>query len=234
MKKGETKEFDKAYPDANNDYKDVTKKLKVSLKTLQVKKLPDLDDEFAQDVDVNFNTLEDLKNNIRKRLDKDLEQRLKDMKINKILEKIMDSTPVEIPESMLRLELDSRWRNLAQRFNTDTNGLYSIMGERTESIIEGWKPHAIKALHSRLIVETLMEDQKLECSEDEIEKDLERMAEESKTELEDIKKYYENEQMTEYLKEEIKERKIFDILLEKNTIKTGNKEKYIDLISNNG
>ena len=237
MKKGETKEFTKTYPDDHKDYPGKSKKLKVTLTALKIKKLPDLDDDLAQDVDEKFKTLSDLKNSIRERLTKDLEHRLKDIKINKLLGKIMEKTPVEIPESMLRLELDARWRNLARRFNTDSNGLYKILGnssEKTESIIEGWKPDATKALHSRLIVETLMEDLKLEASDEEVEKELERMAAESGADIAEVKKYYENEQMKEYLKEDIKEHKVFDILLEKNTIKTGKKGTYMDLISNNG
>ena len=251
MKKGETREFTKSYPepsaeaqqgqdsppaDYDKDLAGKTKHLKVTLKTLKVKRLPDLDDDLAQDVDEKFQTLEDLKNSIRERLNKDLEGKIRNIKINKILEKIMENTPVEIPESMLRLELDSRWRNLARRFNTDSDGLYKMMGSSAtgaESIIESWKPDAEKALHSRLIVETLMEDLKLEASEEEAEAEIEKQAKDSGAELDEVKKYYEAEQMKDYLKEDIKEKKVFDILLEKNTIKSGKKEKYIDLAANN-
>jgi trigger factor len=235
MKKGETKEFSKTYPEDHKDYPGRTKKLKVTLTALKIKKLPDLDDDLAQDVDERYKTLDDLKNSIRERLGKDLEHRLRDMKINKLLEAIMEKTPVEIPESMMRVEMDARWRNLARRFNTDTEGLYKMIGnEQAESIIDGWKPEAERALHSRLIVETLIEELKIEASDEEVEKELERQAKESDASIEDIEKYYGEGQMLEYLKEEIKERKFFDMLLEKNTIKSGEKKSYIDLVSNNG
>jgi trigger factor len=235
MKKGETKEFSKTYREDHKDYPGMTKKLRVTLTALKSKKLPDLDDDLAQDVDEKYKTLDDLKNSIRDRLNKDLEQRLKDVKISKLLEKIMEHTPVEIPESMMRVELDARWRNLARRFNTDSNGLYKMIGNgQAESIIEGWKPEAAKALHSRLIVETLIEELKIDANDEEVEKELERMAKESEASIEDVKKYYGEGQMTEYLKEDIKERKFFDMLLEKNTIKSGEKKSYIDLASNNG
>jgi trigger factor len=52
--------------------------------------------------------------------------------------------------------------------------------------------------------------------------------------LDEVKKYYEQENMKEYLKEEVKERKLFDILLAENTIKPGKKENYLDLLGNNG
>jgi len=239
MKKDETREFSKTYEEdfSDKDLAGKTKKLKVTLTALKSKKLPELDDDLAQDVDEKFKTLEDLKNSIRERLNKDLERRLRSVKINKLLETIMGNTPVEIPDSMMRIELDSRWRNLARQLNTDTDGLFKMMGnsqERAETLIENWKPDASKALHSRLVVETLIEELKLEASDEETEKELEKMAQESEASLEDVKKYYQEERMKEYLKESIKESKLFDLLLEKNKIKTGKKEKYLDLIKNNG
>jgi trigger factor len=109
-----------------------------------------------------------------------------------------------------------------------------IGNAQAESIIDGWKPEAERALHSRLIVETLIEELKIEANDEEAENELERMAKESETSIEDVKKYYEEGQMMEYLKEDIKERKFFDMFLEKNTIKSGEKKSYIDLFSNNG
>ena len=237
MKKGETREFTKTYAEDDSSFPGKTKKLRITLTALKAKDLPELDDDLAQDVDEKFKTLDDLKKNIRERLDRDLDTRLRNMKINAILEKIMENTPVDIPESMIRMELDSRWRNFARRLNTDSDGLYKMMGGNpagAESILESWKPDAIKALHSRLIIETLMLDLKMEASDEEVENHIGNLAGDSEADLEEIKKYYEGEQMREYLKEDIKERKIFDLLIEKNTIKAGQKEKYIDLTAKNG
>jgi trigger factor len=235
MKKGETRDFEKTYPEDFDD-KDLagkTKKIRVTLKALKIKNLPELDDELAQDVDEKFNTLEDLKNEIRNRLNSELDSRLRGMKINKLLEKIMESTPVEIPESMTRLELDSRWRNLARRFNTDAGGLYKLMEKNSgqaQSIVDSWRPDAKMALHSRLIVETLINDLKLEVSEEELNQEIESR---SASGGEEVRKHYEQEQAKEDLKEEIKDLKFFDRLLSENTIKSGNQKKYLDLISNN-
>ena len=239
MKKGETREFTKTYPE-DFEYDLLagkTKKIKVTITALKEKKLPNLDDDLAQDVDEKFRTLDDLKNSIRERLGKDLENRLKIIKQNKLLEKIMENTPVEIPDSMLRMELDARWRNLARRFNTDSDGLYKMMGNSTESaesLIESWKPEAQRALHSRLIVETLIEELKLEATDGEVEGEIERIAVDSGSEAEEVRKYYAEEMMREYLKEDIKERKFFDILQEKNVVKAGEKTSYMELVSNQG
>jgi trigger factor len=239
MKKGETKDIEKSYP---QDFSDPelagkTKRIRISLTALKEKSLPEPDDDLAQDVDEKYKTLEDLKASIKDRLTKNLEKRLREIKLNKLLEKIMETTPAEVPESMIRLELDSRWRNLARRFNTSVEELVKIMGttgKGYDDIMAEWRPDAVKALHSRLIVETLIKDLALEASDEEVEKEFETLAAESESPIEEIKKYYEQENMREYLKEDIKERKFFDILLAENKIKKGKKENYLDLVKNNG
>jgi trigger factor len=238
MKKGETREVVKTYPPEEGDSSLAgrTVKLRLSLSALKERKLPELDDDLAQDVDEKYQTLEDLKTSIRKNLTENLERRLREIRISNILEKILADTPVDIPESMIRIELESRWRSLARRFNTSVEDLLKSMGNTEggiEGIQDGWRPAAIKALHSRLIVETLMEDLKLEAGEEELNGEIEKFAAEDEAMAEDIKKYYQEEQARAYLKEEIKERKLFDILLAENTVKPGKKENYLDLMSNN-
>jgi trigger factor len=239
MKKGESRDIEKTYGEdfETADLAGKTKKIRVTLTALKERQLPDLDDELAQDVDEKFKTLEDLKTNIRERLAKNLNRRLRDITINKLLEKIMENTPVDIPESMIRIELDSRWRNLARRFNVSTGDLAKMTaksGEGAASLQEEWRPEAVKALHSRLIVESLIRDQNWEITDEDVEKEYETMAADSAVSPEELKKYYEQENMKEFLKEEIKERRLFDLLLAENTVKAGKKENYLDLVENNG
>ncbi|MDR2483403.1 MAG: trigger factor [Treponema sp.] len=239
MKKGETKDIEKQFPP---DFKDAglagkTKKIRVTLTALKEKRLPDLDDELAQDVDEKFQTLEDLKADIRARLNSALERRLRDITVSAILEKILETASMEIPESMIRTELDSRWRGMARRMNTDAESLAKLIegtkGSR-EALLEESRPAAVKALQSRLVVETLIQDLALEAGDEELEKEMETIATETGSPLEDIKAYYAADQSREYLKEQIKERKLFDMLIRENTVKKGQKKSYLDLIPNNG
>jgi trigger factor len=138
---------------------------------------------------------------------------------------------------MIRLELDSRWRNMARRFNMDSQGLLNLMqqsGQNSQAILDEWRPGAVQALHSRLIVETLMEDLKLEASDDEVEKEIESLISSTGESAEEVREYYKKEEAREILKEDIKERKLLEILLEKNTIKPGKLTAYMDFIANNG
>jgi len=239
MKKGETREFEKKYPEDHADkiLAGQTRKMRVTITALKEKKLPELDDDLAQDVDEKFSTLEDLKNSIRDRLNKTLENRLRELKISSLLKKIMENTPVILPESMVRIELESRWRKLARYYGMDVDAMVKLMsqgGKGREDIEKEWKEPTESALHSRLIVETLIEEQKFEITDAEIEKELEKIAADNDIDIEEIKKKYQEENMKEYLIEDIKERRLFDIMFAENTLKPGEKQKYLDLVAING
>jgi len=233
MKKGETKEFEKKF---ESDYfdpalADKTRKVKITLTALKEKKLPDLDDDLAQDVDEKFKTLDDLKNSIKDRLEKHLEYKLREKKINELLTKIMENTPVTLPESMIRIEVEGRMRRIAQYYNTGVEQIQQMMNisEKTQE----WRDNAEKALHSRLIIETLMEEQKIEVSDADIEEEFKSIAAANGADIEEVKKHY-NEEALFYMKEDIREKKITDILLAENTLKQGKKENYLDFVSDNG
>jgi trigger factor len=205
----------------------------VSLTALKSRLLPELNDDLAQDVDEKYKTLEDLKADIRERFTKNLDKRLRDMTLNKLLEKIMEDVPVELPESMIQIELESRWRNMARQLQTTPEGLAATLGSPDtayEDITSKWRPDVIKSLHSRLIVETLIEEQNFTVTDEELEQEMAALSESSGTSLEEVKKYYEQESMREYLKQDIKEHKLFDLLIAENTIIKGKQEKYLDLV----
>jgi len=231
MKKGETKEITKTYE------ADQTKKIRVTLTALKEKKLPDLNDDLAQDVDEKFKTLDDLKNNIKERLEKALTNRLRDYKISKLLEKIIETSPVTLPESMVKAEVDGRLRNLARQYGLDASQMMQMLsqgGGGLEDIEGKWRPSAEKALHSRLIVEKLMDEQHIEAGDDEVEKEINEIVAESGLSREELFKRYGGEMAKEYFKDDVKERKLYDMLLAENTIKTGSKKNYLDFMRDNG
>jgi len=233
MKKGETKEFDKTFADdpAIPTLAGKTRKVQITLTSLKEKKLPDLDDDLAQDVDEKYKTLDDLKNSIRERLNKNLDWRLREKKINEILKKIMENTPVVIPESLIKVEVEGRLRRFASYYNTSAETLIQMLsGSEKEN---EWRESAEKALHSRIIVETLLEELKIEVSDEDVQREFQRMADENGVEIDEVKKHY-NEQAVINLKEDIREQKINDILLAENNLKPGKKENYLDFMTDNG
>ena len=246
MKKGETKEFTKVYPESTAEtpadpqkspLAGTTKKFRVTLTALKDKKLPDLDDDLAQDVDEKFKTLDDLKNSIRERLDKNLKRRVRELSINSLLEKIMGTTPVILPESMVQAELEARMRSFARNLGADADKIMQMFaqdGEGAQGLYDRWRPSVEKALHSRLIVDAIMEEQRVDISDTETEAEIASISAESGESIDELKKRFEENNSIEYLKDEMKERKLFDLLLAENTVKTGSKANYLDVMANNG
>ena len=234
MKKGESKTVDKKLPDDHADsfMAGKTRKTRVTLTSLKEKKLPDLDDDLAQDVDEKFKTLDDLKNSVTERLNSNLERRSREVKTSELLKKIMENTPVVLPESMINSEIEGRFRRLAKYYNTSAEAVSQAMAGNEERRKE-WREAAEKALHSRMIIETLIEEQKFDITDDDTRKELERIASESGMDIEEVRKHYDDQGML-YLKEDIKEKRVIDTLLAENTLKPGKKENYLDFMTDNG
>ncbi|MDR0290285.1 MAG: trigger factor, partial [Treponema sp.] len=174
---------------------------------------------------------------IRTRLEKSLALRIKDAKISRLLEKIMENTPVILPESMVKAEISRRIRNMAQRFGTDADGILRMMaqsGKDPGEIEESWRSQAEKDLHSRLIIETIIENEHLEAGDGEMEEEFKRIADDMGSTVEDAKSQYGDENGLEYVRDCIKESKVFDLLLANNTIKTGPRTNYLDFMTKNG
>ena len=146
----------------------------------------------------------------------------------------MENTPVVLPESMIQAEIDGRWQKLARYYNVDAKTMAKMMsgGEGHEEREKEWRETAQKALHSRIILETLMEEQNFEISDDDVEKEFETMAAENNTDVSEVKKHYDEEAIF-YLKEGIKENRMIDLLFAENTLKHGKKENYLDFMSGN-
>jgi trigger factor len=78
-----------------------------------------------------------------------------------------------------------------------------------------------------------MEEQKIEVSDDDVENEFASIAAANGAEIDEVKKHY-NEEAIFYLKEDIREKKITDIMLAENTLKHGKKENYLDFMTDNG
>jgi len=239
MKKTESKDIEKSYPQdfEIRELAGQTKKIRVTLTGIKEKRLPELNDDFAQDVDDKYHTLEDLKTSIRQRLTKDLEERLQTLKINKIIEIIMERSPVDLPESMIEFQFESRLRNLAQRLRVSLDHLKESLKEPDGDLAKAtgsWRNETITSIHSRLVLEAVMGELNLTVSEEEAAEHIEKYAQNSGTPVEEIRSYYEREGMREYLEDEIKEQKAYKQLLAENTVKLGDKQRYLEFIGNNG
>ena len=225
MKKGETKDLSKELDGEN-------KKVRVTVTAVKVRNVPELDDELAQDVSDKYNNLEDMKNDIKKNLETALENKLKEIKSNSLLEQLVEKNPVELPASMVKAELDSRFRMMAQQFQTTTEQLEKMLtsaGQNKEDMLTQWTGDAEKMLKSRIIVESLLKEKDISVTAEEVEAEYEKIAAGAGVTVEEVKKHYEDPRAKEYLEDEAKEQKLYTMLFEQVKVSKGDKTTFADL-----
>lgn len=238
MKKDETKEISKTY-DAKEENKDLagkTKKISITVKAIKLRNLPALDDELAQDVSEKYKTLDDLKKDISKGLESAKNRKIAELKSQSLLEQLVEKNPIVLPKSMIQAEMESRWRMMAQQFQTTPEQLekmISASGQSKENMLTQWTGDAEKMLKSRLIVDALIREKNIAVTPEEVEAEFAKIADESGSTIEEVKEHYEDARAKEYIIDEIKENKLYDELYKQVKVSKGDKVKFADLFKNN-
>ena len=238
MKKGDTKEITKTYAkdDADADLAGKTKKISVTVKAIKVRDLPALDDDLAQDVNEKYKTLDDLKKDITKGLEANLKRKIEEVKSQSLLDQLVEKNPIVLPASMVAAENEHRWTMMAQQFRTTPEQLekmVAVSGQTKESMLEQWAGNAEKMLKARLVVDALLREKNISVTPEEVESEYAKLAEESGTSVEEIKKYYDEPRAKEYIIDEIKEKKLFEELYKQVKVSKGDKVAFADLFKNN-
>ncbi len=230
--------IEKTYPEdlENKDLAGQTKKIGVTVKAIKERQLPDLDDELAQDISDTYETLDDLKKDVQKRLEETAESRMRSRKIDGLLSQIVEETEVEVPHSMIYAEAESSWRNFVQQFRaseTQVEQMLAAQGSSKEEMLGRWHASAEERLKQQLVVAKLIELEGIEADKEQVEEAIKEQAERSQAEVDDVRKYYEDNGLMSYIEHEIAERKLHDVLLEKNFVKEEGSAKLLDLLQGN-
>ncbi len=237
MKKDETKEITKKF---KKDYEDSdlagkTVKLSVTVKAVKQRDLPALDDEFAQDCNEKYKTLQDMKDDIKRNMETAKNRRVREMKNNSLLEQLVEKNAFDIPASMLAAELDGRWRMMAQQFQTTPEQLEKMVtssGQTKEAMLEQWTGDSEKMLKSRIIVDSLIRARNISVTPEEIEEQYKKIAEEGGMTVEEVKKHYEDPRAKEYIIDDTKENKLYDEIYKEVKVTKGDKVAFKDLFQN--
>ena len=237
MKKDETKEITKEYKKdfENSDLAGKTVKLNVTVKAVKIRDIPALDDDFAQDVNDKYKTLQDMKDDLKKNMELAVSRRVKELKNNSLLEQLVEKNKFDIPASMLAAELDGRWRMMAQQFQTTPEQLDKMIaasGQSKEAMLNEWTGDSEKMLKSRIIVDSLIRARNISVTPEEIEEQYKRIADEGGMTVEEVKKHYEDPRSKEYLIDDTKENKLYDQLYKEVKVSKGDKISFKDLFNN--
>ncbi len=238
MAPGEDKLVDKDYPQdhEDQDLAGTKKRLKIKLKTIKERQLPEIDDDLAQDISDKYESIDDLKKDIRERLERTVDARLRDLKTTGLVEQIVERSSVPVPESMVQAELENAWANFVRQFRANEEQVQSLLasqGRTRETVMEEWRDGAAARVKAQLAVQKMIEAEEIDASDDEVEAELARQAESGGATVEQLKQYYEQQNMMDYVRREVRERKLFDRILEQTKIKKGEQLSFLDLMGRN-
>ena len=214
MKIGEEKDIKVTFP---KDYfsKDLAGKeatFHVVLHGIKEKQLPAIDDEFAKDVS-EFDTLKELKDSIKEKMEKENEERAKHETEDSAIEEVCKNTNIDIPGGMVELEIDNIMQNLDQRLSYQGLNLeqyLKMMGKSEADFRKDYKEQAEKNVKTRLVLEQIVKDEKIKEDEKYIKEKLEEMAKQYNRKVEDLEK---NEELKNYLAESSKTEQALDLIV---------------------
>ena len=162
---------------------------KVKIKEIQKKELPELDDDFAQDVS-DFDTLDEYKADVEKKILENKENQIKREQEDQIIEKIIENAQMEIPQQMIAAQTRQMTQEFAQRLQSQGLSLEQYMqftGVTPQKMMEDLEPQALKRIQSRLVLEAVVAAENIEASDEEIDKELENMASMYQMEIDKLK-----------------------------------------------
>ena len=238
MKNGVEKLIDKSFPEDHQDTELAGNSFKIKVKVTAVKEkqLPDLDDELAQDVSEEYENLEDLKKDLRKRLRAAADNEIRRRNIQSISEKIVEDTKFEAPESMVRAELASTWQRFLERSRIEENQMLQVLegqGRSRDDLFTEWQPGAEMRIRSQLVMGEILDKEKLEVSDEELDEEIKHQAEHSDLTEEQARENLEKSNLLDYLRNEVRNRKLHEFLISNSNIKKGKKVRFLDLMGNN-
>lgn len=152
---------------------------KVTIHEIKEKELPELDDEFAKDVS-DFDTLEEYKTSIKEKLEKEFKNREEIEQENNLIEMVVDMCEVELPEAMINTQLENEVAEFDHRLRSQGLGLeqyLSLTNSSEESLKDQLRPVALKRVKGDLVLEAIAKAENFEVTEEELDKELEKMAE---------------------------------------------------------
>lgn len=217
MNAGDSKDVVVTFPEDyhSEDLKGKEAVFAVEINEIKETQLPKIDDEFVKDT-TEFETLEELKNDIRAKAAENKKKSAEDAMKNEVVEKLAENIEVEIPEVMVKNEVDNMLKDFENNLRyqgMDLNTYYQYTGTSKEILEDQMKEDAEKRVRISLAVDAVSKSEGVEATEEDMEAEYKKMADIYKLEVEKIKEIFQNSQ-DEAIKSTIVTRKTVDLLLE--------------------
>ena len=215
MKIGEEKDIKVKFPEEYFSKelagKDATFKVKVH--EIKKKELPKLDDEFAKDVS-EFDTLKELKDDIKKKMQKENDEKTKYETQDAVIKAVCENMEVDIPSGMIETEIDNMLKEIEQRLSYQGLKLeqyLQMMGKTEADVRKEYEPQAIESIKSRLALEEVIKAEKIKIEEKEIDEKIKEMGKNYGKENDE--EFGKNENVRNYIKQGLESEKAIDFLV---------------------
>lgn len=191
LKAGDEKDVNVTFPEEYQS-KELAGKpavFKCTIKKVEAKELPELDDEFAKDVS-EFDTLDEYKADVKKKLEEKKAEDAKRQKEDAAIEKVIEGAQMEIPEAMIKAQVNQMVNDFAGRMQAQgltMEQYFQFTGLSAEKMAEDMKPQALKRIQTRLVLEKIAEVENIPVSDEELDEEFKKMAEMYKMEFEKLK-----------------------------------------------
>ncbi|MCI9659539.1 MAG: trigger factor [Lachnospiraceae bacterium] len=186
---------------------------KCRVNSIRVKELPEIDDEFAQEVS-EFETLDEYKADIRERLLKEKEEDARKIKEDAVIQKIIEDAKMEIPDAMVEFQTEQLMDDFAQRMQAQGLSLqqyFQFSGMTEEQYRAQMKPRALQNIQSRLVLEAVAKAENLEVTQEDVDAEIQRMANLYKMEVERVRELF-GEYQLEEMKKDLAIQKAIDLV----------------------
>lgn len=216
MNIGDEKEINVTFPEDYHaeELKGKPATFKVSVKEIKEKQLPDIDDDFAQDVS-DFDTLDEYKADLKKKIAERKEAEAKRQKETEAIEKIVADSKMDIPQAMIDTQVTRMAEDFAQRLQQQGLSLetyFKYTGLTAEKILDDMKPEAVKRIQNSLVLEAVAKAENIQVSDDEFNAELSKMADMYKMEVDKIKEFM-GESEEKQMRDDIAIQKAVDLIV---------------------
>ena len=163
----------------------------VKINEIKAKELPELDDEFAQDVS-EFDTLADYKEDLKKKLVEEKEVEAKKTKEDEAIQKIIDKSKMDLPEAMIQTQCETMIDEFAQRIaqsGLTMEQYLQFSGMTVDQLKEQVRPEATSRIQSSLVLEKIAQEENIEITDEEVDAEIEKMAAAYGMEADKLKEY---------------------------------------------
>ena len=191
MNIGDEKEINVTFPEQYHaeNLKGKAAVFKCKINAITRKELPEADDEFAQEIS-EFDTLGEFKEDIKKKLLESKEKELEQAKEDEVLAKVIETSEMDIPDAMVENEARQMVEDFAQRLQYQGMPFEQYLkysGMTAQQFVDQTKPQALKRVQARLVLEAIVDAEKIETSDEEVDQEFTTMAEQYKMEKDKIR-----------------------------------------------